>query len=58
MNDTVETTTTEVMCDGNSDMGGHPRVYLNMGEKAEIVCPYCSRKFILINSGEHAKASH
>lgn len=58
MNDIVETTTPEVVCDGNVKADGHPRIYLNMGEKTEIVCPYCSRKFILNQKGNHAKSSH
>lgn len=35
----------EVSCDGGKM--GHPKVYLNLGEKKEIVCPYCSKKFII-----------
>lgn len=58
MNDIIETNTTEVMCDGNGDTVGHPRVYLNMGEKTEIVCPYCSRKFVLKSTGKNAKSNH
>lgn len=23
----------------------HPKIYLNFGDKAEIICPYCSRIF-------------
>jgi uncharacterized Zn-finger protein len=39
-----------VGCDGthNGGEGGHPLVYLNMGEEGHIICPYCSRKFVLI----------
>ncbi len=39
-----------VKCDGTgqgSDIG-HPAVYLNMGEKGRIECPYCSRQFVLV----------
>jgi uncharacterized Zn-finger protein len=35
-----------VGCDGGGALG-HPIVYLNMGDKDEIVCPYCSRHFVL-----------
>lgn len=56
MNDIIETTTEQVVCDGNGDTNGHPRIYLNMGDNTEIVCPYCSRKFIL--KGKNAKRSH
>jgi uncharacterized Zn-finger protein len=44
--ETVETDKTEVSCDGGGALG-HPRVYLNMGEAGEVVCPYCDRKFVL-----------
>ncbi|MEE8171547.1 MAG: zinc-finger domain-containing protein [Alphaproteobacteria bacterium] len=47
--ETVESEQAEVSCDGGGDLG-HPRVYLNMGESGEIVCPYCDRKFVLIPS--------
>ena len=36
-----------IACDGG--MLGHPRVYLHI-ENHEIVCPYCSRVYIL-NAG-------
>lgn len=36
-----------VGCDGGGGALGHPIVYLNMGDAGEIVCPYCSRHFVL-----------
>lgn len=36
----------EVSCNGNNSGLGHPKVYLNMGTKDYVVCPYCSQKFI------------
>jgi len=42
---TVETTTPH--CDGNEGALGHPRIYLNMGEKHSIDCPYCGKHFVL-----------
>ena len=36
-----------VRCDGGGGALGHPAVYLNMGEKTEIDCPYCGRRFVL-----------
>lgn len=36
-----------VSCDGNGEGSGHPLIYLNLEESGEVVCPYCSRKFIL-----------
>jgi len=42
----IESDSKTVGCDGGGTLG-HPLVYLEMGEKSEIVCPYCSRHFIL-----------
>jgi len=36
-----------VSCDGGIGAAGHPNVYLNIGNKNEVICPYCSRVFIL-----------
>jgi uncharacterized Zn-finger protein len=35
-----------VACDGGGGVGGHPRVYLNLGADGKIECPYCSRLYI------------
>jgi len=43
----IEVTTKRVACDGGGGALGHPRVFLEMGEKTEIVCPYCSRHYVL-----------
>ncbi len=37
----------EVSCSGTKDSSRHPIVYLNMGKKDGIVCPYCSKYFTL-----------
>lgn len=37
----------KVSCDGGSGSSKHPLVYLNMGNKDSIVCPYCSKTFII-----------
>jgi len=42
--ETIYTDKKEVACDGG--ILGHPMVYLNMESANEIVCPYCSKKFI------------
>lgn len=44
-----------VACDGNGAGLGHPRVFLAFGDKREIVCPYCSRRYVL---AEGAKSGH
>lgn len=35
-----------VACDGGGGALGHPRVYLNLGPKGEIECPYCGRRYV------------
>jgi uncharacterized Zn-finger protein len=41
----VSSETQSISCDGGSGPMGHPNIYLNFGEKKEITCPYCSKKF-------------
>ena len=36
-----------VACDGGGGPLGHPRVYLRIGTDGVIVCPYCSRRYVL-----------
>lgn len=43
----VEVENPKVACEGESAALGHPRVFLNMGEKSEIDCPYCGKRFKL-----------
>ena len=38
----------KVICDGGGGTLGHPKVYLEMGDENEIVCPYCSKLFKII----------
>lgn len=42
-----------VACDGNGGPLGHPRVFLNFGDRDRIDCPYCGRQFRRRHS-EHA----
>lgn len=44
-----------VACDGSGPALGHPRIFLTFGDSREIVCPYCSRHYVL---AEGAKAGH
>ena len=37
----------KVSCSGVGGSLGHPKIYLDMGEKNEIRCPYCSKLFTL-----------
>ena len=50
----IETDKAVVRCDGGGALG-HPVVYLNMGEKPQIDCPYCGRRFVQ-KAGAHAHA--
>ena len=45
-----------VSCDGGGGALGHPAVYLHIGDENEIVCPYCSRHFVLAEHAEEAPA--
>ncbi len=38
----------KVSCDGGGGVLGHPKVYLEMGDEKEIICPYCSKLFKII----------
>ena len=40
-------------CDGGGGALGHPRVFLRIAE-AEVMCPYCSRLYILNPGADHA----
>lgn len=38
----------EVMCDGGGGALGHPKVYLQIDQDSGmVVCPYCSKTYIL-----------
>ena len=45
--ETIVVEDTTVACDGGGSALGHPRVFLNLGDKGEIECPYCDRRFVL-----------
>ncbi|HLC08026.1 MAG TPA: zinc-finger domain-containing protein [Methyloceanibacter sp.] len=36
----------EFQCMGASPPHDHPHVYLDMGDDAELVCPYCSTLYV------------
>jgi len=42
----IEVEKKRVACDGGGGALGHPKIYLEMGAANEIVCPYCSRRFV------------
>ena len=41
----IPTSTRTVACDGGTL--GHPRVFLTLGDDDRVVCPYCSRTYVL-----------
>lgn len=53
----IETDSREIACDGGGGALGHPRVFLNMGDKGAIDCPYCGRHYVL-KAGAGATAAH
>ena len=55
--ETIEVDSREIACDGGAGALGHPRVFLNMGDKQEIDCPYCGRRFVL-SADAPASAGH
>ena len=54
----VEVEDVKVVCDGGGGAVGHPRVFLNMGGKRQIDCPYCGRRFILKDGAKAASGGH
>jgi len=52
--DVVRVRSRRVFCDGNGGPLGHPRVFLYIAEK-EVVCPYCSRRFVLDEESGHGE---
>ncbi len=53
----IEVDSREIACDGGAGALGHPRVFLNMGDKNQIDCPYCGRQFVL-SADAPASAGH
>ena len=42
-----------IACDGGGGALGHPRVFLRIVDR-DVVCPYCSRHFLLKEGAGHA----
>ena len=55
--ESIEVEEAVVCCDGGGSVLGHPAVYLNMGDKRQIDCPYCGRHYVL-KEGAVAHAAH
>ncbi|MFO0996861.1 MAG: zinc-finger domain-containing protein [Alphaproteobacteria bacterium] len=43
----IDVEKTSVACDGGGGALGHPMVYLAIGPKGWVECPYCDRRFVL-----------
>jgi len=50
--ETIEVDSKRVACDGGAL--GHPAIYLEMGDNRDVVCPYCSRRFVLKEGAQPA----
>ena len=49
----------DVACDGGGGTLGHPKVYLHIDpEIGSIVCPYCSRTYLLKNGAGRVASGH
>ena len=47
-----------IACDGGDGPLGHPRVFLNLGDKGEIECPYCGRRYALKSGAKAGGGAH
>lgn len=43
---TIRVATKQFTCIGARPPFDHPHIYLEMGEADEMVCPYCSTRFV------------
>ncbi len=54
--DTLYVSTPKVSCDGNGHALEHPKIYLTFDTTGKLICPYCSRTFILQDRKNPQKA--
>lgn len=52
--ETISVDTTTARCDGGGGPLGHPAVYLKITQAGDVVCPYCSRRFVLAKGAQPA----
>jgi uncharacterized Zn-finger protein len=50
----IPTTDQRVSCNGGGGPLGHPQVWLTLGTDGEVVCPYCSRRYVLAGTENDA----
>lgn len=52
--ETVRTSSSSVSCLGKEPPFDHPKIYLEIDQAVGyILCPYCSKKFVLISDNEN-----
>ena len=44
--ETITVSGHRVACEGDGGVLGHPRIYLELGDKPFVECPYCDRRFV------------
>ncbi|HYM30363.1 MAG TPA: zinc-finger domain-containing protein [Candidatus Cybelea sp.] len=54
----IEAEDSVVACDGGNGPLGHPRVFLNMGDKDRVDCPYCGRRYVLKPGAKGSGGNH
>ena len=52
--ETITVESRKVACNGGGGSLGHPLVYLKIGDEGDVVCPYCSRQFVLAEGAVEA----
>ena len=50
----IPTTEQRVSCNGGGGPLGHPQVWLTLGADGAVVCPYCSRRFVMVGNENNA----
>jgi uncharacterized Zn-finger protein len=55
----IHVTSAQVACDGGGGPLGHPKVYLHIDyEAGSIICPYCSRTYVMKLSAVKQAGGH
>lgn len=52
----IKVTEHRIACDGGGGALGHPKVWLEMGQGTVVECPYCDRRFVLVDASELASS--
>ncbi len=52
----VPVTSRRIACDGVGGALGHPRVWLEIGEKDFVECGYCDRRFVIAGGHERTES--